>query len=303
MFFNLSSLVLFKLVLFKLKFWYHTRFALFHQLRQINGPHHLMSPEQNIAKKAALKAANSIEQLMFKNELLSVNKKLNNGFVDHAISVSLNDIFYTLTRAYPEDEIQTDEKTLTPHTNPERVWLINALNGKTNFLHDIPHCAISITLIENGTTKEALVYNPITDDEYVASKGGGAFLNQRRLRISNLNEPEASLVATNYSDHKNKLAAQSLALRTITKTTASARVMGSPALDLAMVAGGKLNAYWQNDIKPSEMLGGILLVEEAGGQCMDYNAQRNFNKNQQVIAGNLKLSAWLSTQLKSIYQT
>ncbi len=261
-----------------------------------------MSPELNIAKKAALKAANSIEQLMFKNELLSVNKKLNNGFVDQATTVSLNDIFYTLKKAYPEDEIQTDEKTLTEYTNPERVWLINPLSGVTNFLHDIPHCAISITLIENGKSKEALVYNPITDDEFVATKGGGAFLNQRRLRISNQNDPKDSLVATNYSDDKNKSAAQSLALRTISKTTAAARVLGCPALDLAMVAGGRLNGYWQNDMQPSEMLGGILLVEEAGGQCMDYNAKRNFNQSQQVIAGNLKLSAWLSTQLKNIYQ-
>jgi myo-inositol-1(or 4)-monophosphatase len=261
-----------------------------------------MSPEQNIAKKAALKAANSIEQLMFKNELLSVNKKLNNGFVDQAITVSLNDIFYTLKKAYPDDEIQSDDRTLTEYTNPERVWLINPLCGITNFLHDIPHCAICITLIENGKTKEAMVYNPITDDEYAASKGGGAYLNQRRLRISNQNEPEESLIASNHSDDKNKTAAQTLALRTITKTAAAVRLLGCPALDLAMVAGGKLNAYWQNDMKASEMLGGILLVEEAGGQCMDYATKRNFNGTGQVIAGNLKLSAWLSTQLKTIYQ-
>ncbi len=262
-----------------------------------------MSPEQNIAKKAALKAANSIEQLMFKNELLSVNKKLNNGFVDQAINVSLNDIFYTLKKAYPEDEIQSDEQTLTEYTNPERVWLINPLSGVTNFLHAIPHCAISIILIENGKTKEALIYNPITDDEFTASKGGGAFLNQRRLRISNHNEPEESLVATNHSGDKSKSAAQALALRTINKTTADVRIMGSPALDLAMVAGGSLNAYWQNDMPNSEMLGGILLVEEAGGQCMDYSAKRNFSSTRQVIAGNLKLSAWLSTQLNSIYNS
>lgn len=262
-----------------------------------------MSPELTIAKKAALKAANSIEQLMFKNELLSVNKKLNNGFVDQAVQVSLNDIFYTLKKAYPEDEIQSDTQTLTDHTNPARIWLINPLNGVTNFLHGIPHCAIAIILIENGKTTQALVYNPITDDEYTASKGGGAFLNQHRLRISNHNEPEESLVATNYSDDKNKLAAQSKALRTITKITAAARIMGAPALDLAMVAGGKINAYWQNDMQTSEMLGGILMVEEAGGQCMDFSALRNFNQSQQIIAGNLKLSAWLSTQLSPIYQS
>ena len=261
-----------------------------------------MSPELNIAKKAALKAANSIEQLMFKNELLSVNKKLNNGFVDQAISVSLNDIFYTLKRAYPEDEIQTDQDTLTEHTNSERVWLVNPLNGVTNFLYDIPHCAISIVLIENHKTKEALVYNPITDDEYMATKGKGAFLNQRRLRISNHNESNESVVATNNSDNKNRLAVQSRALRTIGKHVAETRILGCPALDLAMVSSGKLNAYWQSEMKPSEMLGGILLTEEAGGQCMDFNAKRNFGETQQVIAGNLKVSAWLSSQLNELYQ-
>jgi len=261
-----------------------------------------MSPELNIAKKAALKAANSIEQLMFKNELLSVNKKLNNGFVDQAIQLSLNDIFYTLKRAYPEDEIQTDNQTLTEYTNPERTWLINPLNGVTNFLYGIPHCAISITLLEHEKTTEALVYNPITDDEYTATKGKGAFLNQHRLRISNQNEPADSLVGSNYSDDKNKVAAQSLAFRTIAKQVAEARVLGCPILDLAMVSSGKLNAYWQNSIRPSEMLAGILLVEEAGGQCMDFNAKRGFTEKQQIIAANLKVSAWLSSQLSTIYK-
>jgi len=259
-----------------------------------------MSPELNIAKKAALKAANSIEQLMFKNELLSVNKKLNNGFVDQAIQVSLNDIFFTLKRAYPEDEIQTDGVTLTDYTNPDRIWLVNPLTGVTNFLYGIPHCAISIILIENQKTTEALIYNPVTDDEYMATKGKGAFLNQRRLRLSNQNEPTESLLATNYTE--NQKALQSKALRTIGNQVADIRILGCPALDLAMVSAGKLNAYWQNGMKPSEMLGGILLTEESGGQCMDFTAKRNFSQSGQVVAGNLKVSAWLTSQLKSLYQ-
>ncbi|WP_077411353.1 inositol monophosphatase family protein [Marinicella sediminis] len=262
-----------------------------------------MSPELNIAKKAALKAANSIEQLIFKNELLSVNKKLNNGFVDQAIQVSMNDVFYTLKRAYPDDEIQSDSTTLSENTNPDRVWLINPLSGITNFLHGIPHCALTITLLENRKVKEALVYNPLTDDEYTATKGKGAFLNQHRLRISNLNEPQESFVATNYSDDKSKQAAQSLSLRSIAKKVAETRVMGCPALDLAMVAAGQFNAYWQDGMNPSEMLPGILLTEEAGGQCMDFSAKREFEKNRQVIAGSLKVSAWLSGQLGKIYQS
>lgn len=262
-----------------------------------------MSPELNIAKKAALKAANSIEQLMFKNELLSVNKKLNNGFVDQAIQVSINDIFFTLKRAYPEDEIQTDETTLTDFTNADRVWLVNPLSGVTNFLYDIPHCAISIILIENQKTKEVLVYNPITDDEYTATKGKGAFLNQRRLRLSNHNEPAESLVGSNYAENKSKMALQSKAMRTIGSHVADVRILGCPVLDLAMVSAGKLNAYWQNEMKPSEMLGGILLTEESGGQCMDFSAKRDFNQSGQVVAGNLKVAAWLSNQLKNIHSS
>lgn len=261
-----------------------------------------MTPELNIAKKAALKAANSMEQLMFKNELLSVNKKLNNGFVDQAVNVSLNDIFYSLKRAYPEDEIQTDEQTLTDHSNPDRVWLINPLVGATNFLHGIPHCAISISLLEQGKTKEALVYNPITDDEYTATKGKGAYLNQRRLRISNQNEPQESFIGSNQATDKAMHAAQSAATRLLSKQVADWRIMGCPALDLAMVAGGQFNAYWQAGMRPSEVLPGILLVEEAGGQCMDFAAGRDFLNKQQVVAGNLKVAAWLSTQLKPIFQ-
>jgi myo-inositol-1(or 4)-monophosphatase len=260
-----------------------------------------MSPELNIAKKAALKAAKSIEQLIFKNELLSVNKKLNNGFVDQAVQVSLNDLYHTLRRAYPEDEIQTDSATLSEHSNPDRLWIINPLCGVTNFLHGIPHCALTITLLENRKVKEALVYNPLTDDEFTATKGKGAFLNQHRLRISNLNEPAESFVATNYSDDKSKQAVQSLSLRSIAKLVADIRVLGCPALDLAMVSAGRLNGYWQDGMQASEYLPGILLTEEAGGQCMDFSTKRDFDNHQQVIAGNLKMTAWLSSQLSKIY--
>lgn len=253
-----------------------------------------MSPELNIAHKAALKASKSIEQLIFQNELLSVQKKLQNGFVDKAVQVSLNDIYYTLKRAYPEDVIRGEDSLLSDHDTGDRCWYIQPLAGTANLLYDIPHCAIGMILSEQGKLQQAMVFQPLNGDCFTVTRGKGAFLSNKRLRIDQQKEVSAAIVATNLPENETLVTAHGLALRNINKQAAGCRMLGCDILDIAWVAAGRLDAYWQPQAATITAMIGELFMTEAGGQCSDFSCQQNSQKNGQLIASNLKLSAQLS---------
>lgn len=261
-----------------------------------------MSPELNIAHKAALKASKSIEQIIFQNELLSVQKKLQNGYVDKAVQVSLNDLFYTLKRAYPEDVIRSEDNLLSDNQHGERTWYIQPLAGTANFLYDIPHCAIALVLTEQKKTQQAMVFQPLTGDCFTAVRGKGAFLNNKRVRIDQHKEMAAAIIATNLPDNDALMAAHGLALRNINKQAAGSRVLGCDVLELAWVAAGRLDGYWQADASQISTLIGELFMTEAGGQCSDFKLQQNSDKNGHLLAANLKLSAQLSKQISPNFQ-
>src|SRR5690606_39099817 len=157
-------------------------------LRNINN----MSPELNIAHNAVLKAAKSIEQMVFKNELLSVQKKLQSNYVQQTHDTSLNDLFFTPKRAYPEDVICLDETVLTDHSEAPRSWHLLPLDGATNFLYGIPHCAITLLLCEQKVAKQLFVFHPFNGDIFTATQGKGAFFNQRRMRLDQAKEAKAA---------------------------------------------------------------------------------------------------------------
>lgn len=253
-----------------------------------------MSPELNIAHKAALKASKSIEQLIFQNELLSVQKKLQNGYVDKAVQVSLNDLFYTLKRAYPDDVIRSQDSLLSEHEKADRTWYIQPLAGMANFLYDIPHCAIGMILTEQNKLQQAMVFQPLTGDCFTASRGKGAFLSNKRLRIDQHKDMSSAIVATNLPDNETLVTAHGLALRNINKAVAGCRMLGCDILDIAWVAAGRLDAYWQPQATPMTAMIAELFMTEAGGQCSDFKCQQDSQNNGQLIATNLKLSAQLS---------
>lgn len=261
-----------------------------------------MSPELNIAHKAALKASKSIEQLIFQNELLSVQKKLQNGYVDKAVQVSLNDLFYTLKRAYPDDVIRSQDSLLSDNDQGERTWYIQPLAGTANFLYDIPHCAIGMVMTEQDKLQHVMVFQPLTGDCFTATRGKGAFLSNKRLRIDQHKELSASIVATNLPENENLVAAHGLALRNINKQVAGCRMFGCDILDLAWVAAGRLDAYWQPEATVMTAMIGELFMTEAGGQCGDFKCNQNSQKNGQLIATNLKLSAQLSKYISPVFE-
>ncbi len=261
-----------------------------------------MSPELNIAHKAALKASKSIEQLIFQNELLSVQKKLQNGFIDKAVEVSLNDIFYTLKRAYPDDVIRTEDSVLTADDKGDRTWYIQPLAGTANLLYDIPHCAIGLVMTEQNKLKHVMVFQPLTGDCFTATRGKGAFLDNKRLRIDQHKEMAAAIVATNLPDNETLATAHGLALRNINKQVAGCRMLGCDILDLTWVAAGRLDAYWQPQVPAITTMIGELFMTEAGGQCVDFNCKQDSQKSGQLIATNLKLSAQLSKHISPGFQ-
>lgn len=260
-----------------------------------------MSPELNIAHNAVLKAAKSIEQMFFKNELLSVQKKLQNDYVQKTHDISLNDIFFTLKRAYPDDVISLDGKNLTEHSDGPRTWHLLPLDGASNFLYGIPHYAITLLLCEQDLAKQVYIFNPINGDIFTATHGKGAFLNKRRMRLDQIKEAKAAVVATNLPGDEKLTAAHGLALRTVNKEVADCRILGCPSLDLAWVAAGKLDAYWQLNLNETTIRAGQLMITEAGGQCLDFNLSNNSLSSNQVIAGNLKLSAHLGRLIKPTF--
>gem|GEM_PF-2459415 len=261
-----------------------------------------MSPELNIAHKAALKASKSIEQLIFQNELLSVQKKLQNGYVDKAVEVSLNDLFYTLKRAYPDDVIRSEDSLLSDLDQGERTWYIEPLAGTANLLYDIPHCAIGLIMTEQNKLQQAMVFQPLTGDCFTASRGKGAFLSNKRLRIDQHKELSAAIVATNLPENNSLKAAHGLSLRNINKHAAGSRMLGCDILDITWAAAGRLDAYWQADASKITTMIGKLFMTEAGGQCSDFSLKQNPEKKAQLLAANLKLSAQLSQQISPNFQ-
>ncbi|GAA4815967.1 inositol monophosphatase [Marinicella pacifica] len=261
-----------------------------------------MSPELNIAHKAALKASKSIEQIIFQNELLSVQKKLQNDYVDKAVEVSLNDLFYTLKRAYPDDVVRSENGLLSDRQDGIRTWHIEPLAGTANFLYDIPHCAIGLVLTEQDKLQHAMVFQPLTGDSFTASRGKGAFLNNKRLRIDQNKELAAAIIATNLPENDSLTAAHGLSLRNINKQVAGSRLLGCDILDLAWVAAGRLDGFWQADAAKITTMVGQLFMTEAGGQCSDFSLKQNPDKNGHLLAANLKLSAQLSQQINPNFQ-
>lgn len=261
----------------------------------------IMSPELNIAHKAALKASKSIEQLIFQNELLTVQKKLQNGYVDKAVQVSLNDLFYTLKRAYPEDVICAEDSVLSEHSEGDRIWHIQPLAGTVNFLYDMPHCAIGLVMTEQDKLQHAMVFQPLSGDCFTASRGKGAFLNNKRLRVDQYKEISAAVVATNLPDNDSLSAAHGLAARNINKHVAGSRSLGCDILDLSWVAAGRLDAYWQAQATHITAMIGHLMMTEAGGQCSDFSLKQAPTKGSHLLAANLKLSAQLSKHINAAF--
>lgn len=226
----------------------------------------IMSPVMTVMQKAARKAARALARDFGEVEQLQVSMKGPADFVTAADKKAEQIIFGELSHARPGYGFLMEESGAVDGPDKSHRWIIDPIDGTTNFVHGIAHYSISIGLEREGHLAAGIVYNPLTDEMFWAEKGQGAFLNNRRLRVSarkNLNE---CLLATGIPFHGRKGQKELIAdLNGVMDNVAGIRRFGSAALDLAYVAAGRFDGYWERGLSPWDIAAGIVLVREAGG--------------------------------------
>ncbi len=244
-----------------------------------------MHPMLNIAIRAARNAGSLIMRSLQHVEHLEVTTKGRNDYVSDVDHLVEQEIINVIKKAYPEHAIMAEESGNSG--NSDTVWIIDPLDGTTNYLHGFPHYCVSIAVKVKGRVEHAVVYDPQRDELFTASRGEGARLNDRRLRVTKRRELKGALVATGfpfkYPQHHDKFMASFNALFPL---VSDVRRAGSAALDLAYVAAGRLDGYWEIGLQDWDLAAGLLLVEEAGGLVTDFAGQDElFNKGNVVAAG------------------
>lgn len=242
----------------------------------------------NIAIRAARKAGDIIARSCDKVDTLAVTNKSDNDFVSEVDQHAEQAVIQTLLKAYPDHAILAEESG--SHAGNEYEWIIDPLDGTTNFLHGFPQYAVSIACRHKNILQHAVVYDPIKQELFTASRGAGAQLNGKRIRISQRTTLSGALLGTGipFSDIET-LQIHLNMMRDIIPGTAGIRRAGSAALDLAYVAAGRLDAFWEFKLKPWDMAAGILLVEEAGGLVGDFYGGFDYFSSGNILAANHRL--------------
>jgi myo-inositol-1(or 4)-monophosphatase len=260
----------------------------------------MRQPEINIAEKAAFKAGGVLMRLQKQVHTLHVIKKKENDFVSIADQAAEQAIIEVISKAHPEHAILGEESGLIGNKESEYIWIIDPLDGTTNFLHGIPHYCVSIALEVKGEIQHALIHDPIRDETFYASKGHGAYLNESRLRVDIKINLKDALIATGFPFRKREVFNRyMLQFKSIFKSVSDIRRAGSAALDLAYVAAGRVDGFWEMGLEKWDMAAGALIVQEAGGDCMDFKLQKDYLNKGNIIAGNLKIIAALQNKIKA----
>lgn len=248
-----------------------------------------MHPALTIAKRAALSASRILLRHFDNLERLSVTAKQRNDFVSEADVQAEQEIIQTLRKTYPNHGILAEESG-EQHGHDDYQWVIDPLDGTTNFLHGIPHFAISIGFRHKNRLEAGLVYDPIRQEMFTASRGAGAFLNDRRIRVSRRTRLNESLIGTGFPfrqfDHVDAYLAM---FKELTQKTAGIRRPGAASLDLAYVASGRFDGFWEMGLSPWDMAAGVLLIQEAGGLVSDLSGEANYLTTGNLVAGTPKI--------------
>ena len=243
----------------------------------------------NIAVKAARRAGSLINRATNDLDKLTIERKSQNDFVsevDHAAERAIIDV---LREAYPQHSILAEESGLAD-TGSEYQWIIDPLDGTTNFLHGFPQYCVSIALTVKGVLTHGVIYDPSRNDLFYATKGGGAFLNERRIRVSKTIYLKDGLIGTGFPYKEFSQFDRYIAMfKDITQKAAGVRRTGSAALDLAYVACGRYDGFWEMGLSPWDMAAGALLIKEAGGLVTDFAGEDNFMTSGTIVAATPKV--------------
>lgn len=240
------------------------------------------------AVKAARRAGAIINRAGRDIELLSVTRKRHNDFVTEVDRSAEAAIVEILRRTYPDHAILAEESGSQGRS--EYTWIVDPLDGTTNFIHGFPQYAVSICLRHKTQLAHAVIYDPGKNELFTASRGHGAFLNDRRLRVSKRPLLRDALIGTGFPFRDFSGMDEYVAMfREVTSRTAGVRRAGAAALDLAYVAAGRLDGFWESGLSPWDVAAGALLIQEAGGLVGDFSGDPHYLQSGRVVCGNPKI--------------
>jgi myo-inositol-1(or 4)-monophosphatase len=258
-----------------------------------------MHPALNIAVRAARAAGKIIARAADRLDRLEVSIKADNDFVTQIDRQAEQEIIYILRNAYPEHGILAEESGA--QSGNDFTWIIDPLDGTTNFMHGFPQFAVSIALSHNGHLEQAVIYDPMRQDLFTASRGQGAHLNDCRIRVSPRLTLDGALLGTGFPFKQPEFLEIYLdTFKALFPTTAGIRRPGAAALDLAYVAAGRLDGFWEIGLKQWDMAAGVLLIQEAGGLVSDFSGGNDYLDSGNIIAANPKVFKAMLQKLQPI---
>ncbi len=248
-----------------------------------------MHPILNVATKAAREAGKIINRASQDVGALKVQTKDYNDFVSEVDRSAEEAIINILKEAYPTHGFYGEESGKT-NVEAESIWIIDPLDGTTNFLHNFPCYCVSIALQERGVLTQAVIYDPVHNDLFTATKGRGAFLNDKRIRVTNRSKLQDSLISTGFPFKDFSYLETYLEIfKDMAKKTSGLRRPGSAALDLGYVAAGYTDGFFEINLSPWDIAAGALLVQEAGGIVGDFEGNESWLRTGNIVAGNPKV--------------
>ena len=259
-----------------------------------------MHPMLNTAIKAARRGASIITRASFDIDRVTVTKKDHNDFVTEIDQAAEEAIIDVLKKAYPDHAFLAEESGASTnlHDDNDNIWIIDPIDGTTNFIHGFPQYCVSIALQQRGQITQAVVYDPTRNELFTASKGEGAYLNDKRIRVTKRDKMTDALIGTGFPFRDMKGLDEYMQMfRVITEKCAGLRRPGAAALDLAYVACGRLDGFFEKGLKPWDIAGGALLITESGGIMGTFAGESDYLYKGDVIAGTPKIFAQMVAAL------
>ncbi len=251
-----------------------------------------MEPMINIALNAARKAAEALEKATMHKGITTIESKGVNDYVTELDVLVEKEIIYHLRKAYPKHCIRGEEGGNINGEEPENEWIIDPIDGTTNFIHGLPHFAISIAFAHKGQLQHAVIVDPVKQEEFTASRGKGAAMKGRRIRVTDRRSLDGALIATGIPFNGyglENIDSYLAAMKDIVGQTSGIRRMGAASLDLAYVAAGRYDGFWEMNLKPWDIAAGILLITEAGGLVSDFKGGNSMLESGNVVCGSPKV--------------
>lgn len=250
----------------------------------------MRQPIVNIAVQAARAAGNIIIRALDRLDTVKVSQKAPNDFVTEIDQQAEREIISIIRKAHPSHGFLAEEEDEIP--GDDYVWVIDPLDGTRNFIHGFPHFAVSIALSYKGRIEHGVIYDPVRQELFTATRGKGAQLNERRIRVSKHTKLEECLLGTGFPHRhteEQQAAYVKALLDLIPASGGDVRRAGAATLDLAYVAAGRLDGFWELKLKPWDLAAGTLMIKEAGGLVCDLEGGENYLKTGDVIAANPKI--------------